>query len=104
MVAIAAAIFPYRRRDLFESSPINQRTFGIPNITLIGVAAIVVYFIFLVPLLTNDTLGANATPGPVGIVVLFALPFIIYGISYLWNRPRRGPRSGLRVAAAGVRS
>jgi amino acid transporter len=88
VVAIAAAIFPYRRADLFEASPINQRTLGIPNITWIGVAAIVVYLIFLVPLLTNDTLGANATPGLIGIVVLFVLPFIIYGISYAWNRSR----------------
>ena len=88
VVAFAAAIFPYRRPELFEASPINQRTFGIPNITLIGVASIVVYLIFLVPLFTNATLGANATPGLVGIVVLFALPFVIYGISYMWNKSR----------------
>ena len=88
VVAIAAAVFPYRRPDLFEASPINQRTAGIPNITLIGVAAVVVYLIFLIPLLTNPTLGANATPGLVGIVVLFVLPFIIYAISFVWNRSR----------------
>jgi amino acid transporter len=88
VVAIAAAAFPYRRPDLFEASPINQRTGGIPNITIIGVAAVVIYLIFLIPLLTNPTLGANATPGLVGIVVLFVLPFVIYGISYAWNRSR----------------
>jgi APA family basic amino acid/polyamine antiporter len=88
VVAVAAAVFPYRRPDLFESSPINQRTFGVPNITLIGAAAVVVYLIFLVPLLTNPTLGANATPGIVGMVVLFVLPFVIYGISFFWNRSR----------------
>jgi amino acid transporter len=88
VVALAAAVFPYRRADLFEASPINQRTAGIPNITIIGLAAVVVYLIFLIPLLTNPTLGANATPGLVGIVVLFALPFVIYAISYFWNRSR----------------
>lgn len=88
VVAIAAAVFPFRRRDLFEGSPINQRTFGIPNITIIGVAAVIVYMIFLVPLLTNPTLGANATPGIVAMIALFVLPFVIYGISYLWNRSR----------------
>ena len=88
VVAAAAAIFPYRRPELFEGSPINQRTFGIPNITIIGAAAIVVYLIFLIPLLTNPTLGANATPGLVAIVVLFVLPFLIYAISYAWNRSR----------------
>ncbi|MEO5985817.1 MAG: hypothetical protein ABIW50_02630, partial [Candidatus Limnocylindria bacterium] len=94
VVAVAAAVFPFRRPDLFESSPINQRTLGVPNITIIGAAAVVVYLIFLVPLLTNDTLGANATPGIIAMIVLFVLPFVIYGISYAWNR-RRGVDLGL---------
>jgi amino acid transporter len=88
VVAVAAALFPYRRRDLWEASPINQRMFGIPRITLIGVAAVVVYFIFLIPLLTNDTLGANASVGLWATVILFALPFVIYGVSYAWNKSR----------------
>jgi hypothetical protein len=29
-------VFPYRRRELWQSSPYNGSTFGIPNITLIG--------------------------------------------------------------------
>jgi hypothetical protein len=73
---------------MWEASPINQRLFGVPRITLIGVASVVVYLIFLIPLLTNSTLGANATVGIVAMVVLFVLPFIIYAISYFWNRSR----------------
>lgn len=88
VVAIAAAVFPYRRREMWEASPINQRMFGVPRITLIGVASVVVYLIFLIPLLTNATLGANATVGIVAMVVLFVLPFVVYAISYLWNRSR----------------
>jgi amino acid transporter len=88
VVAVAAAIFPYRRRELWEASPINQRLFGVPRITLIGVAAVIVYFIFLIPLLTNDTLGANAPVGLWATAILFTLPFVIYAISYVWNRSR----------------
>ena len=88
IVAIAAAVFPYRRRDLWEASPINQRFMGVPRITLIGVAAVIVYFIFLIPLLTNDTLGANAPVGLWATGILFALPFVIYAVSYMWNKSR----------------
>ena len=88
VVAIAAAVFPYRRRDMWEASPINQRMFGVPRITLIGVAAVVVYLIFLIPLLTNDTLGANAPVGLWATGFLFALPFVIYTVSYMWNKSR----------------
>ena len=48
----------------------------------------IVYLIFLIPLLTNSTLGANAAVGLWATAILFALPFAIYAISYYWNRSR----------------
>jgi amino acid transporter len=36
LCSIAAMVFPYRRRDLWQASPWNGSTFGIPNITLLG--------------------------------------------------------------------
>jgi amino acid transporter len=36
LCSIAAMVFPYRRRELWRSSPYNGSTFGIPNITLLG--------------------------------------------------------------------
>jgi amino acid transporter len=36
LCSIAAMVFPYRRRELWQSSPYNGSTFGIPNITLLG--------------------------------------------------------------------
>jgi amino acid transporter len=37
LCSIAAAVFPYRRRDLWQASPWNGSTMGIPNITILGV-------------------------------------------------------------------
>jgi amino acid transporter len=88
VLAIAAAIFPYRRPDLYESSPINRKWFGIPAITVAGVLSLIVYGIFEYSLWTNDLLGANSTPGLVATIVLAVLPFVIYAISYVWNRSR----------------
>jgi amino acid transporter len=36
LCSIAATVFPYRRRDLWQASPWNGSTLGIPNITILG--------------------------------------------------------------------
>jgi APA family basic amino acid/polyamine antiporter len=94
VVAVAAIAFPWRRRRLYQESPIARRFLALPAITVIGVLAIGVYLLFMIPLLVNDDLGANATPGIVAMVVIAVAPFLLYGASYLWNR-RRGVDLGL---------
>lgn len=94
VVAIAGTIFPWRRRQLYEESPVARKLGGFPAITVIGILSFIVYVGFLIPLLVNDTLGANATPGLVAMVVIALLPFAIYGISFAINR-RRGIDLGI---------
>ncbi len=86
VVAIAGTIFPFRRPELWAASPIASKIAGIATITLVGIAAAIVYVIFLIPLLTNSTLGANATPGLVAMVVIIVIPIVIYPIAYLIRR------------------
>lgn len=88
IVAIAAAILPFRRPDLWQSSPITQRVAGIPVITLVGLVSLAVFALFFYSLLTNSALGANSTPGLVGMAIFAVLPFLIYGISYAVRRSR----------------
>jgi APA family basic amino acid/polyamine antiporter len=94
VVAIAATVFPWRRRELYQGSPAAHNWFKVPAITVAGVLSIAIYVYFLVPLLTNDTLGANATPGIITMIIVALLPFAIYAISYLINR-RRGVDLGI---------
>ncbi|HZC99081.1 MAG TPA: APC family permease [Actinomycetes bacterium] len=94
MVALAAIVFPWRRRQLYQESPIARRLLGLPAIAVIGFLAIGVYLLFMIPLLVNDDLDANAMPGIVAMAVIALAPFLIYGASYLWNR-RRGVDLGL---------
>lgn len=88
VVAVAGAAFAYRRPELWRDSPVNSTIGGIATLTIIGIISVVVYVIFLVPLLTNPDLGANAD---VGIAAMIAMPIIglvIYGVSWAWNRSR----------------
>jgi amino acid transporter len=88
VLAVAAAIFPYRRKDLYEASPINRKLIGIPVVTLAGVLSLIIYGMFEYSLWTNDLLGANSAVGITATIVIFVIPFVIYAISYLWNRSR----------------
>lgn len=94
VVAIAGILFPFRKRDLWAASPISGRTAGAATISIVGVLALLVYLLFLYPLLTNTALGANATPGLVAVVVIVVIPFVLYPISYAIHK-RNGVDLGL---------
>lgn len=89
VVALAGTVFPWRGRRLFEESALTPSRGGLPAISVAGFLSVGVYLLFLVPLLANDTLGANAAPGIVAMVVTALVPLLIVAASYLVNR-RRG--------------
>lgn len=95
IVAVAGTIFPYRRADLWRASPIASRVAGVATISVVGVISAIVYIVFLVPLLTNPLLGANATPGIVGMIVIIVVPIVLYPISYLLHK-----RNGVDLSLA----
>ncbi|MCW2942867.1 MAG: amino acid transporter [Actinomycetia bacterium] len=87
-VCVAAIVFPFRRREDFESSPIAYRIGRVPLITVVGVvAAICVGFCFY-RLLVDTNYGANNTLSVVmtlGAAAFAALWFLVYR---LWNKAR----------------
>jgi amino acid transporter len=88
VVALTAIWFPFRRRALYDASPIRRSIGGIPMLALVGVAALLVYVLFFYPLATNDTLGANTTTGWVATAIIAGLGIAIYPVSYLINKAR----------------
>jgi amino acid transporter len=88
VVALTAIWFPFRRRALYNASPIRRSIGGIPMLALVGVAALLVYVLFFYPLATNDTLGANTTTGWVATAIIAGLGIAIYPVSYLINKAR----------------
>jgi hypothetical protein len=95
IVALAGAVFPWRRRDIYEGSPLKGSLLGVPIITIASFFSAGIYALLIYYLLTNDALGANATQGIVALPVVFAIPLAIYAVAAIVNR-----RRGIDVALA----
>jgi basic amino acid/polyamine antiporter, APA family len=88
LVAVAAMVFPYRRRAIYMNSPINQAIARIPAISIVGLLALAVYGLFFYSFLTANALGANVAVGEWAMVVIAVVGIAGYGVSYLVNRSR----------------
>ncbi len=97
VLCVAGVWLPWRRRVLYTGSYIDKTVLGLPLIALLAVASFIAYALFLQSLLTNATLGANAKPGIVAMIVIAILPFAIYAVSYFVNKQR-----GVDLALAGA--
>jgi amino acid transporter len=98
LLGIAAMVFPYTRRDIFEKSPavVQSRILGLPVITILGFLGFVVSAVTLyATLIVNETPTVSAVNLGATAAFFVALPIIIYAISWAWNRSRGVPM-GLR--------
>jgi len=94
LCSIAATVFPYRRRDLWQASPWNGSTLGIPNITLLGGLATVClvfceYWFWYDPVQGFDLWGTTLR-----WVMALIIPSaaVVYGIAWFTSKQR-----GVRV-------
>lgn len=77
--AIAAAVLPYRRKDLYESSPITSyKVGGIPLITISGVITALFLGAALVASAINPVYGVNNPYSAGYVLILYAIAFVLY--------------------------
>jgi amino acid transporter len=88
VVAVAGVIFPFRRKQLYEESPIVGTILGLPRLTAIALVSLGVYLLFFISLLTADGLGANSSTGIRATVIIAVASIVIYPLSKLVNRAR----------------
>ena len=91
ILGIAAMVFPYVRKDIFEKSPalVQSRVAGIPWITILGaigtaVAALSIYATFLVgttPTFNTKNLAYTS-------LVFILAPIVIYFIATTWQKSK----------------
>jgi len=103
LCAIAATLFPYRRRALFESSPVNWRVGGVPLMSIAGAVATVALLIVEYIWWADPINGLAGTPAvfeaqglwPPIMIALTAGVLISGVVWYLvasWLQRRRGIR------------
>ncbi|MGH2677903.1 MAG: APC family permease [Actinomycetota bacterium] len=89
VVSIAAMVFPFRRRGMFESSPVNRRLGGLPLMSVVGFLSLVALIIEAWAFLTDPSAGLNGRPLLVWMNIgIFVSGFVIYYIAKAVQRSR----------------
>lgn len=95
ITCLAAAIFPFTAKSMYNASPISKYKVGkIPLITLCGIWGFVVGLVLIVFYLIEPGLGMATTPGLIGIGTLFVFTFIWYWVARALNA-RKGVNTDL---------
>jgi amino acid transporter len=95
--ALAAVVFPYVRRQLYEASPWRKSFLGLPVLTIAGGLTIVMLGAMVYAFLTNSTFGANGAQS-----IEFFIGFWVIGLAvYLVVRVVRR-RQGVDIDSAFV--
>jgi amino acid transporter len=86
----AATILPWRRRDIFASSPIAQlRVAGVPLITIAGLLASAFLIYNLVEWFTQSVYGVNNASSALYMLAMYALAIALYVVARV-VRARQG--------------
>jgi basic amino acid/polyamine antiporter, APA family len=87
---IAATILPWRRRDIFASSPIAQlRVGGVPLITIAGLITAAFLIYNLVKWATDAVYGVNNQQSALYMLAMYVLAIVIYVVARI-VRSRQG--------------
>ena len=90
IVSLAAVLFPYRRKDLFESSPevVRKRIGGIPLITIAGVVALAFSIFQAYASVTPMIVGVLNPAAVLANVGVFVIALVIFFIAYAYRKSR----------------
>jgi len=107
LCAIAAIVFPYRHRAVFESSPVNWRVGGIPLMSIVGAVATVALLVVEYIWWADPINGLAGTPAifeslgiwPPIMIALTAGVFVTGALWYLGARAIQAQR-GVRIERA----
>ena len=78
IMSLAAIFFPYRKRDLFERSGINWKVAGIPLISLLGLASLIVNLISNYYWITDPNYGAVNDISVTAMLLVIVVGILIY--------------------------
>jgi APA family basic amino acid/polyamine antiporter len=80
IVGLAAVIFPYRRKAMYQDSPITKTTIaGIPLFSIVGAIDAVLMVVYLILLLAN-----GSTTGATNTTALTVLGLVVAALAAIW--------------------
>jgi hypothetical protein len=89
IVSVAAIVFPYRLRDVFESSPVRWRVGGIPVMSIVGTLSLVALGIMAWAFWTDPSAGiAGKTSTKILNFAIFGSGLVIYFVAKAIQRTR----------------
>jgi amino acid transporter len=90
VTGIAGAVFPYRRKDMFNAAPetVRKRIGGVPIISIAGVLTFIVSIFIAYATLTPTFAGAFNPDYLAVIVGTFAAGLAIYSASWVYHRKK----------------
>jgi basic amino acid/polyamine antiporter, APA family len=84
---VAAIILPWRRKDIYEASPIARyKIVGIPMISVVAAVAAIFILFMIYEWATNSTYGSNSVPSAIYLGATYLLAVVIYAIAYFVRR------------------
>ncbi len=88
LASIAAIVFPFRRKSIFQASKGNSNLLGFPVLSWIGVVALVVLGYLSYNAFTNPAIGPVAESSRLLVLAIIAVPIVLYAISYYYNKSK----------------
>ena len=89
VTAVAAIVFPFRRKEIYDKSPVKPTVLGLPLLSILGVLSFISIAAIAYAYFTNDTYGSNSTRAYSVFLGAWIVGFIYYGIARLM-RSRQG--------------
>ena len=91
IVALAGVVFPFRRRDIFDSSPtiVKVKLGGLPLVSLLGAMLAVISAFLAYSVVSPAYIGVLNATYVYSVIALLLLGVVIFYISYLYHR-RKG--------------
>lgn len=76
IVGLAAVVFPYKRKDLFDNAPdaVRKKVFGIPLMTIAGVITMLSWLFVLIAAFSASQFGMKVTP--LAMIEAFSVPVL----------------------------
>jgi amino acid transporter len=88
-VSLAATIFPFRKKEMYEASTIAKyKVGGLPLITVVGIGGMILDFLLVASYVSVSGYLANSTPSLMLIGGVIVLGFVIYFIANSYRKSK----------------